>query len=268
MNSMLEKFHSMTKARRALWIAGAVVAAILVYLACVYWPWKSLKFQGFVEGEYVYVASPVAGRLEELGVERGDSAKPGRMLFRLEADPEQQQRAQAEAQLVLANQNWERARQLIASHSISQKEYDQAESDQKASSENLAQIQWRLDQKTQGAKEAGYIQDTYYVKGEWVPEGHAVVSLLPPRNIRVRFFVDAGTLPQIQAGRMVRIRAFGLHQDWPGRVNYVSSQAEYTPPVIYSNETRAKLTFMIEVKPDAAALDHLHPGQPAEITLK
>ena len=256
------------KTRRPQFIAGLAGGVLLVYSACVFWPWKTLKFQGYMEGEYVYVASPVAGRLEKLAVHRGDDVQPSQILFNLEPEPECQQQAQVQAQLVLAGQNLQRARELIVSHSISQKEYDQTESEEKALSQSLAQIQWRLDQKKQTARSSAYVQDTFYVQGEWVPEGRAVVSLLPPENIKVRFFVDASLLPKIKAGQVLSMRAFGLHEDIPGRVIYISKKAEYTPPVIYSNETRSKLTFMIEAMPDSTQSDKLHPGQPVEIKLK
>ena len=249
-------------------IVALSVCILLIYAGGVFWPWKSLKFQGYVEGEYIYVASPVAGRLETLAVHRGDSVQPAQVLFNLESDPERQQQAQVQAQLVLADQNLQRARGLIGTHSISQREYDQAESEQKALSSSLAQIQWRLDQKTQSAKSGGYIQDTFYVRGEWVPEGRAVVSMLPPENIKVRFFVNAAVLPRIKAGQKLSIRVFGMNEAILGSVVYISSKAEYTPPVIYSNETRSKLTFMIEALPDPQFLQNLHPGQPVEIKLK
>jgi HlyD family secretion protein len=47
-------------------------------------------------------------------------------------------------------------------------------------------------------------------------------------------------------------------------VQFVSPQAEFTPPVIYSNESRAKLVFLVEARPAAAAVATLKPGQPVQ----
>ena len=66
-----------------------------------------------------------------------------------------------------------------------------------------------------------------------------------------------------RAGRTVAIHCDGCAADVPARITYVSSEAEYTPPVIYSNESRTKLVFMIEARPAAGDAPKLHPGQPS-----
>jgi HlyD family secretion protein len=248
-----------------------LAAIVLVFLLKWGWdhrPWKELLFQGYVEGEYVYVASPISGRLEKLGVQRGDSVGSGQTLFELEKNPEQQQQAEAQARALLAQQNVERSRELIKSRSISVQDYDKAESELKTATEALGQLQWKLDQKNQSAKEAAYVQDTYFVAGEWVTEGRPVVSLLPPDHIKIRFFVDAATRASLQKGQSLRLKIFGGDQNLSASISYLSSQAEYTPPVIYSNDTRAKLTFLVEAKPEPASLALLNPGQPVEVVLK
>ena len=51
-------------------------------------------------------------------------------------------------------------------------------------------------------------------------------------------------------------------------MNYISTQAEFTPPVLYNRENRSKLIFMIEAKfPPADAAD-LRPGQPVDVKLR
>jgi len=75
------------------------------------------------------------------------------------------------------------------------------------------------------------------------------------------FAVEAGTV----VGRAVAIHSPGGEKPIAGAVTYVSTEPEYTPPVIYSNDTRAKLVFMIEARPDAAAGATLHPGQPVDV---
>ncbi len=66
-------------------------------------------------------------------------------------------------------------------------------------------------------------------------------SLLPPENLKVRFFVPQEKLPQIKIGQTVSVQCDGAAQPFKAVVNYISTQAEYTPPVIYSRETRANL---------------------------
>ena len=45
-------------------------------------------FQGYIEGEFVYVASPLGGSLTNLAVARGTQVKSGQLLFELEHESE------------------------------------------------------------------------------------------------------------------------------------------------------------------------------------
>ena len=139
-----------------------------------------------------------------------------------------------------------------------------AEAEAQAVKEQLVQAQWNLDQKTQAAGKAGLIFDTYYYSGEWVPPGRPVISLLPPENVKIRFFV-----PEKAVGRLSREQEVFVSFDGggpvPARIAFISPQAQYTPPVIYSSQTRAKLVFMIEAAVEPAVALRLHPGQPVDV---
>jgi len=112
------------------------------------------------------------------------------------------------------------------------------------------------------------VQDTLYRAGEWVAAGNPVVELLPPTNIKVRFFVPQAVLPRIKPGQTVSVSFDGGQRAYPATVNYLSSQAEFTPPVLYNRENRAKLIFMIEAKFSPADAAELRPGQPVDVELK
>ncbi len=96
--------------------------------------------------------------------------------------------------------------------------------------------------------------------------GNPVVVLLPPENLKVRFFVPQEKLSQIKVGETVSVQADGAAHPFTATVNYLSTQAEYTPPVIFSRETRANLVFMIEAKFSPAFAADLRPGQPVDVT--
>jgi HlyD family secretion protein len=130
------------------------------------------------------------------------------------------------------------------------------------------QDQWRLDQKTVSAPRAGLVYDTLYREGEWVGAGMPVVRMLPPENIKVRFFVPESLVGALQPGREVSIHCDGCGADVAARITYVAAEAEYTPPVIYSNENRAKLVFLIEARSAPEAATALHPGQPVAVRLR
>ena len=143
-----------------------------------------------------------------------------------------------------------------------------AEAEAAAARAALAQAEWRLGQRAQRAPQAALVQDTLYVPGEWVPAGGPIVSLLPPGNVKVRFFVPEKRLGTIRIGQPVEITCDGCNGPVAGTVTYIAPQAEFTPPVIYSRDRREKLLFMVEARPGAADATKLHPGQPVEVGLR
>jgi HlyD family secretion protein len=129
----------------------------------------------------------------------------------------------------------------------------------------LAQAEWRLAQKTGEAPAAGLVVDTLYRPGEMVQAGTPVVQLLPPENIKIRFFVPQAQVAQIAVGQRVRIACDGC-TPVTATVRYISPRAEFTPPVIYSREQRARMVFMVEARPDEHP-GQLRVGQPVDVAL-
>ena len=107
--------------------------------------------------------------------------------------------------------------------------------------------------------------DTFFRVGEWVQAGQPVLALLPPGNVKARFFVPEGVVGRLQMGAAVNIVCDGCAAPIPAKISFISSRAEYTPPVIYSNAQRAKLVFMVEARPSAADGARLKPGQPVDV---
>lgn len=142
-----------------------------------------------------------------------------------------------------------------------------AEANVRALAAALAKAEWDVGQKRQAAPVEGLVFDTLYRPGEWVPAGRPVVVLLPPANLKVRTFVPESRLASIRPGDRVQVRVDGVAEPFPGKVSFISPRAEFTPPVIYSQESRGKLVFLVEVSfaPDVAA--RLHPGQPVDVNL-
>lgn len=139
-----------------------------------------------------------------------------------------------------------------------------ATADVKAAREALAQAQWRIDQKSQTAPESGLVADTYYRPGEWVAAGAPVVSLLPPANVKLRFYVPETRVATVRLGDPVIVRCDGCGGDIRATIRFIAPQAEFTPPVIYSRENRANLVFLVEARPDTSGAP-LHPGLPVEV---
>ncbi|HSW12691.1 MAG TPA: HlyD family efflux transporter periplasmic adaptor subunit [Solimonas sp.] len=203
----------------------------------------------------------------------------------------QAQLAEAEAQAGLSQKEWQRQRQLFEGHTISRARLDQAaaarerdaarvrelqarlraaglagrEDAQRAAEAMVAQARWQLQQKSQVAPAAGVIDDVYYRVGEWVPAGAPLLSLLPPGNRKLRFFVPQQALSAMPVGRQLQVRCDGCAQPVRAVVSHVAATAEFTPPVIYSREQRSRLVFLVEAQPEAADALRLQPGQPVDV---
>ena len=131
----------------------------------------------------------------------------------------------------------------------------------------LQQASWKLQQKQITSPREGLVFDTLYRRGEWVAAGSPVVQILPPDEIEVRFFVPESVVGNLRVGQSVSVHCDGCAAALPANITFISTQVEYTPPVIYSNENRSKLVFMVIAKPPADRAADLHPGQPLEVTL-
>jgi len=129
----------------------------------------------------------------------------------------------------------------------------------------LAKADWDLSQKRQTAPQIGLVFDTLYRQGEWVAAGHPVVQLLPPEGVKLRVFVSQTRLASIHVGDAVRVYIDGTPAPVNGKINFISPQAEYTPPVIYSREQREKFVFRVEAVFEPAVASQLHPGQPVDV---
>jgi HlyD family secretion protein len=311
--------------KRAIWLialAGALAGCSRS---------DSTRVQGYVEGEFVFVASPLAGQLDALDVRRGAEVKKGDPLFSLESGAERANRdeaarklaqaratledlkrgqrpseiqaleaqlQQAQAAAVLSQKEFVRQEKLVRTGASAVQELDRARSARDQDARHVAQMtadlqtaqlgsrsgqieaaaanvnaleaalaraDWDLAQKRQAAPVAGLVFDTLYQTGEWVAAGQPVVELLPPANVKVRAFVPEGRIGGLRYGEPARVFVDGIAEPYAGRVTFISPRAEYTPPVIYSQESRGKLVFMVEARFDAATAAKLHPGQPVDV---
>jgi HlyD family secretion protein len=132
----------------------------------------------------------------------------------------------------------------------------------------LEQSQWRLTQKAVTSPMNALVFDTLYAQGEFIPAGNPVVSLLPPGNIKLRFFIPETRLGEIKLEQKITATCDGCAAPINATISYISRQAEYTPPIIYSKESRAKLVYLVEARPAPDDAIKLHPGQPVDVVLK
>jgi HlyD family secretion protein len=143
-----------------------------------------------------------------------------------------------------------------------------AEAEQRVAESELAGSRWREEQTRAQAPVAGVVQDVLYRAGEWVAQGAPAIALLPDGAVKLRFFVPQEALARIAPGDVVQVGCDGCPAGLTAQVRFVSTQAEFTPPVIYSNESRAKLVFMVEAQPQGEGAERLRPGQPIDVRLR
>lgn len=320
---------SLRNVRNARSLGWAVLLGIILCGGCS--ETGKNTFQGYVEGEFVYVASPLGGQLEVLSVRRGQTVKVDDPLFQLDKDSEtaavheslerlrqmqnrladlqkgkrpseiaalEARLKEAEAALQLSEETLKRREKLYREGSISMEDLDRARTTQErdaarvrevkadletarlggradeikairaevqAAAARVEQARWNLDQKFQAAPRQGLVFDTLFRVGEWVPAGRPVVVLLPPENIKVRFFVPEKVVGSLAVGEQVLVSFDSGGPPTAATISFISPEAEYTPPVIYSSQSRAKLVFMVEARPEPGAADRLHPGQPVDV---
>jgi len=142
-----------------------------------------------------------------------------------------------------------------------------AQADAQAARAALEQTRWRLAQKSVTSPVAASVEDTLYRVGEWVNAGSPVVTLLEPGALKLRFFVPETLLAKVQPGVVVQAECDGCGAPFRATVRRVASEAEFTPPVIYSKENRQRLLFLVEAWPSADDAKRLRPGLPVQVTL-
>jgi HlyD family secretion protein len=169
---------------------------------------------------------------------------------------------------VLSEAELARQEKLFRTRVAATQDLDRARSTRDQDKRRLAQTDWSFEQKKQSAPQSGLVYDTLFRQGEWVPAAKPVVVLLPPQNIKVRAFVPETRVGSIHYADTARVTVDGVQNPFLGKVSYISPRAEYTPPVIYSRESRAKLVFMVELIFDPQAAANLHPGQPVDVEFK
>ncbi len=308
---------------------GLLALAVLTLAGCA--RRESSVYQGYLEGEFVYLAAPLAGRLDHLTVQKGARVTAGTPLFALEQGAElaslreaAERARQAQARLadlrkgqrpselaalaarvdqakVAAKQadiDLERVTKLYEKEVTTQDDFDRArlaqisaakavvelsaqletaqlgaridavaagEADAAAAQAALDRAGWSVTQKNQSAPRDGLVYDTLYREGEFVAAAAPVIVLLPPENIKVRFFVPEAEFGKLKAGDTVKVTISGHDHPLDAHISYLSPQPEYTPPVLYNRENRSKLVFMVEAVVAPAEARDLHPGQPVEV---
>lgn len=277
------------------WNIAIIVATSLAMLMASCSRPSSHQAQGYIEGRYTYMATSVSGALTTLSVVRGTRVKVGDQLVVLQPRPESDlydaavenlkdsmaARNAVAANLQYAKRTYERYKVLVPRNAIQQSALDNAQSIYEATTAQLAQAnahitsvaavmaqtKWSTEQKILYAPADAIVFDVYYRLGEYTIANQPILSLLAPSDIKVIFYVEEKILGQLKLGDTVTVQCDGCRQSYPAKISFISPSAEYTPPVIYSNETNAKLIYRIEAAFQPSIAYNLHPGQPVAVTV-
>lgn len=221
--------------------------------------------QGWVEAELIFVSPDEQGRVETLKVREGDHVQKGDVLFTVDDDLQKADVVVRNTAVVNAQQSFDRAKELLKAAAGTQKTYDDAEASLRQSKANLEWSQTRLARRNAYSPGEATVEQIYYRPGETVPAGRPVVALLPPANLKLRFFAPQAVLPEIKYGQTVGVSCDGCEKGLTAKVSFIARSAEFNPPVIYSQEERAKLVFLIEARPEHP--EKFRVGQPVTVTL-
>jgi HlyD family secretion protein len=223
-------------------------------------------YQGWVEADLVFVAPDDPGRMSALLVHEGDYVEKDEPLFTVDSALQEAEVQQMNATLDNARANFDRADRLMKSGAGTQKAYDEAQKAVREAEARLSSSRARLVRRKVLSPAAGTVQQVYFRSGEVVSGLRPVVALLPPGNIKLRFYVPEASLPKLRLGQNVGVDCDGCAEGISARVSFMSASAEYTPPVIYSLEERSKLVFRVEAVTQTP--DKLRVGQPVSIALQ
>jgi HlyD family secretion protein len=238
------------------------LASALALAACAE---KPNSYQGWVEANLIFVAPDETGRIETLAVREGEIVTSGAPLYALDADLQRAEVNMNMATVANTKAAFERAQQLSKTGSGTLRDFDNAQAALREAEARLNSSQTRLGRRVMNSPVSGTVQQVYFRPGEMVAAGRPILALLPPGNLKIRFFVPESVLPRVAHGDRVAVACDGCPPGLGATVSFISKSAEFTPPVIYSLEERAKLVFLIEALPEKP--ERFRVGQPIDVTL-
>lgn len=241
---------------------------------------KNQKILGYIESDYYYISSTISGIIEETYVTDGQEIKKGTPLIKIDnfdfLIEENNIKAQIEESIILLShyqKDYEDAIILFDKKSISENDLKKAE-DQYINNKtklillknNLKIIQKKIKDLSPSSLIDGYVDKIFYLKGEFVSSGKPILTLFDPKKIKIIFFVPQDKIQAIKIGKEIKFKTDACDKELLAKISFISNELEYTPPVIFSTESRKKLVFMVEAKYENYT-DSLRPGQPIEVIL-
>ena len=236
---------------RSLSLIGRLIAVLLLILAASGCTREELRsFRGVTEGEVVRLAAPVAGNLSSLDVQRGATVTEGAKLF-----------SQADAGEISAHA--EAAKRLDQIEHGGGKRTATGMEEIETLKVEVAQAEWKLMLKSASAPVSGVVTETLYAKGDWVPAGAPVLSILPVDKIKVSFEVPLAVAAHLQNGRGVTLVCAQCDKPVQATITYISPFATAES----SGGDAPELHYRVEARPVPKQAALLKPGQSITVNL-
>lgn len=273
-----------------------ILATGFVLLGALWIIMRQPVYSGYIDADMTYLSGSFPGRLIELKVRRGELVEKGQQLFKLDQSNEdfdtkideaniqglEADRQQILDQLNYAERFYLRQKNMAKDQAASTDDLESAQKNVEvlkgqersleaaisAAKARSGKTLWQLYQKDGIAPEDGLIFDTYKTIGEYSNTGQPVLSLITAPMLKVVFFLPEKRLSSTKLGQKVRIESDGSSAPVGGHIDYISSRAEYTPPVIFSRDERQKLVFKVIARIDNPDLKSIHLGQPVSVSIE
>lgn len=239
---------------------------------------KQIKVSGNIEGDDVRISFRVNGQILELLTDEGKVIKQGDTVARLNTDELSRIRNEAAANLQAAEYNYilsqidyERAENLFKAGAISAQQRDTAKTKFDANRANVEQLKASLElaETRLGFAELasplnGYVLVKSSLAGEVIQPGTPVFTAVDLNNLWVTAYINEADLARVKLNQEAYVTTDTYPgKKYKGRVSFISSEAEFTPKTIQTQEERVKLVYRIKVRVDNSSLE-LKPGMPAD----
>ena len=208
------------------------------------------SYRGVMESAMVKLEAPVAGNLSSLSVGPGSTVTEGANLFSQAGTSEISAHAQATQRLQQAADTGDRRPDGGAD------EIEQLKAD-------VAQAEWKMQMMSASAPVNGVVTATLYSKGDWVPAGAEVLTILPFDKIKVNFEVPLSVAARLQNGQAIVLSCEQCRGAIPGKITYISPFATTESAAGEADQ----LQYRIEARPDPAHAASLKPGQSMTVSL-
>jgi len=249
-------------------VAVVVIVVLLVVGGLGYWWWSSqqaatsgaLTASGAVEQTEYQIAPAMAGRIETVTVGEGDSVAAGAVIATLD------KRALA-LQLAQANAGVDAAKAAVT-----QARNDGTKAEVKAAKARLTQaraaVQLAKVQLTYAvvtAPQAGVVTAVAANAGQNASPGKTIATVSDTSDLFVRVFVPETRIGDVKLGAAATVVTDSSDASYPGTVEFIASEAEFTPNNVETKEQRVKLVYEVRVRlSDTSGV--LKAGMPVDVT--